>query len=371
MRFLHVLAERGFSGGEVQLKHLVEYLHARGHENAFVLAPGAQFAAVATGIGAPITWVNLRRPLWPGTRWRLLAAVRDAGPDVLHFGCGRSLLWGGWWLRHCGVPLRITTRRIDYPIRKSWWHGGRYRALVDHTVANCKSVQRAVLASGVPSDRVSLVHEGIDTSAWDLLPDREGARERLGLSQDATVISCAATLRPRKGQRLLIRAFCKVAAEFDNAFLVLAGEGPDRDTLGKAAHDSGFGARIFLPGAVRPVADLYAASDLFCMTSFNEGLSNACLEASAAGLPLVVSDVGGLPEIVEHGVTGAVVAPGDVDGLAEALIGYLGDSDQRYAMGCAGAQRVRRLFQHTKMSEKMEELFETLLASCDVRSNQD
>ena len=261
------------------------------------------------------------------------------------------------------MPLKVTTRRIDYPISRSWYRGGRYRRLVDHTVANCQSVRRAVLAAGVPEDRVTLVHEGIEVAPWDRLPDRAAARQQLGLPAGALVVSCAATLRPRKGQRNLIRAFAAVAARFPRAVLVLAGGGSDGVALQKLAARLGLSRIVSLPGVVKPVADLYAASDLFCMPSHNEGLSNACLEASAAGLPLIVSDVGGLPEIVEDGVTGAVVSPGDVAALSAALIGYLGDETLRHRAGAAGAERTRRLFTHSRMAERMEALFEKLLAA--------
>ncbi len=370
MRVQHVLAERGFSGGEVQLQHLVEHLHARGHDNHFVLAPGADFEGVARRIAAPVVEVDLRRPLRPRTAATLRAAVRRAQPDVLHFGCGRSLLWGGWFARRETVPVRVTTRRIDYPIRPGRLHGGRYRRLVDHTVANCESVRRAVLAAGVPADRVSLIHEGIDMAPWASLPDASTARAGLGLAEDALVVSCAATLRPRKGQRLLIEAAAALVGKFPNLVVVLAGTGADHAELERRVERAGLREVVRLPGAVKPVAALYAASDLFCMPSYNEGLSNACLEASAAGLPLVVSAVGGLPEIVEHRSTGLVVPPGEAGALTEALAQALADGGWRAAAGAAGAARTRRLFAHTAMAERMEALFSRLVAERNVRGTQ-
>ncbi len=362
MRLLHVLAERGYSGGEVQLEHLVAHLQTRGHRNTLLLLPGAKFDPVARRLGATVLHAPLRSP-WSIGMWRgIRRAIRLSAPDVLHFGCGRSLLWAGLAARGLRVPLRITTRRIDYPIGPGFWRGGRYRRLVDHVVANCESVRRRVLAAGVAEANVTLVHEGIDLAPWQgLRADRRGARAALGLPEDALVVSCAASLRPRKGLMVLLDAFVALAARFPHAILVLAGEGDQREELLARIHALGLQARVRVPGAIRPVQQLYAATDVFCMPSFHEGLSNACLEASAAGLPLVVSDVGGLPEIVEHGATGEVVPPGDAAAIAASLGRLLADAALRDSMGEAGASRTARLFTAARMAQGMEDLFVRLL----------
>ncbi len=369
MRVLHVLAETGYSGGEQQLEHLVRYLHEQGHTNELVLAPGAKFAGVGSELGLRIHDVPLRRPfapaMWSGTR----RAVRAADPQVLHFGCGRSLLWAGLATRGLRVPLRITTRRIDYPIGRVPWRAMRYRRLVDHTAANCQSVRRRVLDAGVPEDRVTLVHEGIDVEPWrGAREGRDAARDLLALPGDAIVVSCAASLRPRKGQRILIEAFAGLVDEFPNAILILAGSGTDLEPLRAEVARRELGERILVPGVIKPVRDLYAASDLFVMPSYHEGLSNACLEASASGLPQIVSSVGGLPEIVEHGVTGEVVPPGDASALREALRRYLGDGTRRAKAGEAGRIRTAENFTARRMAEGMEALFERLLASASPQS---
>lgn len=362
MRVLHVLAETGYSGGEQQLEFLVRHLVARGHENALVLPVGARFGAVGDDLGIPIFRANLRKPWALAPLWSVRRHVARYRPDVLHFGCGRSLLWGGVACLGLSIPLRITTRRIDYPIGRAPWRAGRYRRLVDHTAANCESVRRRVVDAGVPEDRVTLVHEGIDVAPWlDVPAERDAARARLGIASDALVVSCAATLRPRKGQRILIEAFAGLTDVHPTAELWLAGDGSDRDALRGEVSRRGLDERIRIPGVVKPVRDLYAASDLFVMPSYNEGLSNACLEASAAGLPMVVSSVGGLPEIVEAGVTGDVVPPGDAQALQASLNRYLADAELRRTSGLAGCERTCSRFTAQRMSEGMEALFERLL----------
>ncbi|MHC4850584.1 MAG: glycosyltransferase family 4 protein [Planctomycetota bacterium] len=368
MKILHVLAERGFSGGEVQLRHLLKYLSGRGYTQELVLIEDARFRAVARDLDLKIHTVNLRDPVKPDVWRRMRRALHDSKPDVVHFGCGRSLLWGGLMTAGIRGPKRVTTRRIDYPIG-----GGlramRYRHLVHHVAVNCRAVYDRVRGAGVPAERVTLVYEGVEVAAWQgLRKHRELSRIRLDLPKGAVVISQAATLTPRKGQICLLEAFANVADEFPDALLVLAGGGSDLPRLRWRAAELGVQGKVRMPGPIRPIRDLYAATDVFCMSSFHEGLANACLEASAAGLPQIVSAVGGLPEIVADGVTGAVVPAGDVEALALALRRYLADEELRRVAGAAGAERTSQLFTVKNMTEGMESLFRKVVdgSACSV-----
>lgn len=362
MRLLHVLAETGFSGGEAQLQLLLEHFAKSGHENHVLLAPGAKFAAVARAMGVTVHEAPLRRWWRPDLWWKTRAAYRRVQPDVVHFACGRSLLLAGLALR--GMPAKkFTIRRIDYPIAKGWRGGARYTRLVDHTIAICDAIRQRLLAAGVPNDRITLVYDGIDPRPWTGLQDRKAAaRARLGIAADAQVVSCAGILRPRKGQHVLIDAFARLANDFPRAVLFLAGGGSEHERLRAQAARLGFAARVFLPGPVKPVFDVYAASDLFVMPSFHEGLCNACLEAGFASLPQVVSDAGGNAEIVQDGQTGAVVPKGDATALAAALARYLGDPALAAAHGAAGRTRCLAKFTIDHLGPEVETVVTKLVA---------
>ena len=358
LRFLHLLAETGFSGGEGQLLAILEHLQARGHHNAIVLPPGARFRDAAQRLGIEVHEAPLRRwwrpDLWP----RLRAIVTRARADVIHFACGRSLLLGGLAAYGRTAPLKLTIRRIDYPIRRGLLGGFRYLRLVDHVVSICDAITARLLAAGVPRSRITRVYDGIDPAPWLPLRDQCGAaREALGLPEDALVIACVGVLRPRKGQAVLVDAFARLASEHPRARLFLAGGGADRARLMARAAALGLAARVHVPGPVQPIQHVYAAADIFCMPSFHEGLCNACLEASFAGLPQVVSDAGGNGEIVVDGQTGALVPKGDAQALAGALAGYLRDPERRARHGAAGRARSLQMFTKERVVRELEDLF--------------
>lgn len=360
-RLLHCLAEKGFSGGEVQLRMLVEHFARRGYEQAVLLAPGARFRATAEELGLSVWEAPLRRwwrpDLWP----RIRRACREFDPDVIQFADGRSHYLAGLAVRRHRAR-KFTIRRIDYPIRKGLFGGFRYTRLVDHTIAICDAIRQRLLAAGVPAERITRVYDGLDPLPWTgIRQHREAARGRLGIAADAQVISLAGVLRPRKGQHVLIDAFAELAAEFPRALLFLAGGGSEHRRLQQRARDRGLADRVRLPGPVQPVHDVYAASDVFTMPSFHEGLCNACLEASFAALPQVVSNAGGNAEIVVDGETGFVVERGDVAGLAAALRRYLEDPALGEAHGAAGFARSMRLFTDEHLGPEVEAVVRRLL----------
>lgn len=362
LRLLHVLAETGYSGGEVQLRLLLEHFARVGHDNHVLLVPGAKFAAAAREVGATVHEAPLRRWWRPDLWWKVRACYRRVQPDAIHFACGRSLLLGG--LAALGTAAKtFTIRRIDYPVRRGLLGGFRYTALCDHTIAICDAIVQRLVAGGVPRSRITRIYDGLDPRPWTGLRDGRGAaRQRLGLSADAQVISCAAVLRPRKGQHVLIDAFAQIAGDFPRAVLFLAGGGSEHERLRVRAAQLGLGARVFLPGPIKPVFDVYAASDVFVMPSFHEGLCNACLEASFAGLPQVVSDAGGNSEIVVDGATGAVVPKGDVATLAGALGLYLADPALAAAHGEAGRVRSLAMFTADRLGPEVEAVLQRLVA---------
>ncbi|MCR9247632.1 MAG: glycosyltransferase family 4 protein [bacterium] len=362
MRLLHVLAETGYSGGETQLRLILEHFLAAGYDNHLLLAPGGKFVATARELGVPFAEAPLRRWWRPDLWTKVRRVLRDVQPDVIHYACPRSLVNAGLVARNHAAK-KFTIRRIDYPIRPGLFGGARYVRLVDHTIAICNAIRNRLRAGGVPDERITRVYDGIDPAPWTgLQDDKAAARDRLGIAGDALVISLAGVLRPRKGQHVLIDAFQRLAARFPTAVLLLAGGGTERERLAGQAARHGLAERVLLPGPVKPVHDVYAASDIFTMPSFHEGLCNACLEAGFAALPQVVSTAGGNGEIVLDGETGAVVPPGDAEALAVALARYLEDPALRAAHGAAGRERCLANFTIDHLGPEIEAVVQRLVS---------
>jgi glycosyltransferase involved in cell wall biosynthesis len=344
------------------LLNLAEELRRRGHE-VLPIGPagragwlGAQFRERGF---APESYV-LRRALDPACMRQIIDMLRSHRIQVAHsheFGMG---VYGAFAARRAGARHIITMHGGRYYAEQGRrrsalrWAARRSGALVAVSEATADDL-RATLR--LPAEDVKVVHNGI--------PFRAGARtkvrDELGLSEGELLLVAVGNLYPVKGHAVLLRALAALrrsGAVADVPWrLALAGRGEEEPKLRALARDEGIADQVTLLGYREDVPDILAAADLFVMPSLSEGLPLALVEAMAAGLPVVVSEVGGVPEVAEAGKEAILVSPGDPAPLAEALARLMGDADTRAAMGAAARERAHRDFSVSTMCEAYERLY--------------
>jgi len=231
----------------------------------------------------------------------------------------------------------------------------------DGVVAVCEAVRRRFVERGLPASRVVVVENGVEAGTHRRPQDREIAREALGGRWPGSpLVVVLASLHRRKGLDHLLRAAARVVARIPEARFVVAGEGPLRSELEALRDELGLGGTVAFPGSLRPVREILAAADLFVLSSLEEGISNALLEAQAEGVPAVVTDVGGNAEVVVHGRTGLVVPPGQAEALAASMIELLLDERARRAMGAAALERTATHYGLDTMARRMAAYYESL-----------
>jgi glycosyltransferase involved in cell wall biosynthesis len=213
-----------------------------------------------------------------------------------------------------------------------------------HVITVSDFIRRQVIDHGVPADRVTTVRNPIEPLV--VAPDEPGGdlRSELGLPAPARVVSFVARLEPYKGHAETLDAFSSLTRDHPDAHLVIVGAGQLEPELRQRASSDGVAGRVHVLGPRRDVARILAASDLFVHPSYDDPCPLAVLEAAAAGLPVVAFRSGGIPEIVEDGVTGLLADSGDVGQLADHLGALLGDTERRRAMGTAARARIESAF---------------------------
>lgn len=296
--------------------------------------------------------------------WRpLLDLLRRERVDVLHAHKFGSNVWASIIGRLAGVPVVVAHEH-------TWsFEGNLKRRLLDRfvigrlaTVVLAVSSQdrdRMISIERLPAEKVVHVPNGVAP-----LPTspRNRVREELGLSQSAPVVVSVSVLRRQKSLDVLVRAAQRVHAFVPDARFVIVGDGPEREALVGLVRELALQDVVLFTGHRTDVGDLLAAADVVASSSAYEGSPLALMESIGAGRPVVATGVGGVPEIVRDGIEGILVAPGDPDVLADAIVRLLGDPVLRERMGAAGRKRQREEFDIDVMVKRLETLYESLFA---------
>ncbi|QDU68452.1 Alpha-D-kanosaminyltransferase [Planctomycetes bacterium Pla86] len=357
---VHVDAERGFSGGEVQVLLLAEALAERGYTQVIACATGGELARVAAERDFRVAQVTMRSDLSLLAVGALSRLFSEVDADIVHLHTGRATWLGGLAARRAGRPA-ITTRRMDRTVKRSWRNRLIYGALVDRAVGISTAVSGLLTAGGVPRAKIETVWDAVDPAR--VVPRRPPGEVRAALETDpgAVVVTFCGALVRRKGVDVLLRAAALLRRSEPRLVLWIAGDGPDRPALEALAEQLGIAERVRFLGRVDGVGDLLGASDFGVLPSRAEGVGVAALETMAAGRPIVASAVGGLAEVVVDGETGSLVPPDDVDALASALGKMARDSWQRDRMGQAGRDRVAERYLPEHMVEAYDRIYRDVL----------
>lgn len=224
-------------------------------------------------------------------------------------------------------------------------------AIQDHLdVGVGKREMFRVVPSGVP----------IDMYLQPATPP-EKVRQSLNIPLSAKVIGGCARIDHVKGVRFLVEAFFKLASKRDDIYLVVAGEGDEREELTALIKEKGFEDRAMLLGLRRDIPDLYHAMDIFVLPSLNEGYGKVIVEAMSAGRPVVATNVGGVSTIVQDGITGLLVPPGNATAIADAVEKLLNDPKQTLEMGAIGRQSVKDERSVAAMIKNLDNIYTGLI----------
>jgi len=353
---LHIDTARTWRGGQNQVLITVNGLRAMGQRAALVAHPSGELRRRASE-GLELIPLVPRMEVDLTAAWRLARVVKRLRPDVIHAHdphglamAALALSLGAGATSGLPEPPLVASRRVDFHLKGNSFSRWKHRQ-VDCFIAASEAIRRMLVADGIPAERTTTVHEGIDLRHVQTAPP-VNVHEAFWLPHGAPVIGNVAALVPHKGQRHLIEAAHLVVREMPDARFVILGEGELRDALERQVREYHLEKHVLLPGFRTDVLGCIKSFDLFAMSSVTEGLGTSLLDAMACGRPIVATRAGGIPEIVEDGVQGLLVEPRDHQAMARAIVMLLRDEPRRRAMGDAGLVRVRTRFTVERMVEQ-------------------
>jgi len=231
-------------------------------------------------------------------------------------------------------------------------------------VGNSRAVINELIEKeGVPEEKTRLIYNGIDVFEFANIENRQSTRRELGINSNEIVLCIVANLIPYKGHADLIDALAIIRDSIQQPWsLLCVGTGIEQrdDLLGKVK-SAGLDSHVKWLGSRHDVPQILAAADIGLLVSHQEGFSNAVLEGMATGLPMIVTDVGGNTEAIEHGKSGLVIKPRDPGALGEAILYYMNDMDRARAYGMAARQRVQQYFSIKACVDSYKSFFDSIL----------
>jgi glycosyltransferase involved in cell wall biosynthesis len=373
MVVVHLIASPFFGGPERQLLGLIAGLPESYRSALLSFAEGGRcrpFLDEARRMGFEAVELEQNAPRYRASVREVTGHLRRLRADVLCCHGYKPDILGLLAARRAGIPVVAVSRG---------WTGATFKVRLNEALDRlclrhmdrvvCVSEGQAVKVrrAGVPAARVAVIRNAIRAERFDHTdPADRGRLIALFPTPPRRVVGAAGRLSPEKGFGVLIRAAGSIAREDPDVGFVLFGEGPLRADLTRQIAAEGLEGRFLIPGFRDDLDRLFPHLDLLVLPSFTEGLPNVVLEAFAAGVPAVATAVGGTPEVIQDGVSGYLVPPGDPVALTRRIRDILGDEGMRQSMARRGREQVRSHFTFGAQSLRYQQLLEDLMVCRDV-----
>jgi L-malate glycosyltransferase len=367
----HVISGDLWAGAETQLTAAIAYLvQQSGVHVSAVLFNDGRLADELRRLDVSVTVIEETRTSLLGLFLGLRRTLRDQRCTLVHVHKYKDGILGTLAARIAGVPFVVRTIHGHSEPEQGWrqikgqFYDGVDRFtqqyLDDLVIAVSQRMVETLWEAGYPPTLVTCIHNGLDLSRIATTRDPIDVRRALGIDPSAPLIGTAGRLGPVKGHIHLVHIARRLLQTDDRTRILVAGDGPLQDELTTAAAALQVGHACVFPGARRNIYDVMAALDVFVLPSLSEGLPMSLLEAMALSRPVVASDVGGIPEVIQHGINGLLVPPGDENALARACLELIRNREYAARLGARARQTVEQSFSHEHSGAALLNVYRSL-----------
>ena len=362
LRILHTEWSDGWGGQERRVINEIAGMIQRGHHVVLATRPQCRIAKEAAARDIPVIFLDMKSKFDLGSILKLARYLRTEQIQIVNTHSGIDSWQGALAAKLAKVPVLVRTRHLNLPLKRSWHNFVHYMA--DQIISCGDSMKQFLIEScHFPAAQITSIPTGVDFTTFKPKLDRSAVRKALGIPEDAFVVVMVGIIRGVKRHTIALEAFQQILQGLPNARLVLAGEGPMRPDMERLAHALGITEQVLFLGHREDIPDLMAASDVLLLTSRSEGVPQAVTQALGLGIPVVATQVGGVPELVQHETTGLLVPAEDSPAAAAALMRIAQNHAWAQQLGAQGRRHILAKFSLDAMLTQTENLFNRLLAA--------
>jgi len=361
-RILHSESSLGWGGQEVRVLAELEWMRAHGHWVALAAPPASAIAKRAREAGILFYPLRTHKALLPFEVVRLAAWLTWNEVELVNTHSSNDGWLAGLAARLAMKPMLIRSRHIevDYPNR--FWSALAFRVLPDHVITTSRRIaDRLVAELGISPARVTCVATGVDLARFN--PEMEGTlRQELGLAPEVALMGMISVLRSWKGHATFLDAARQLFGKTKRPLhCIIAGDGPARDEWMQFIEQEPWKGKVTLLGHRADVPNILASLDVLVLPSYaHEGIPQIILQAQAMARPVVATTIGGIPEVVQDGVTGLLIPPRDADALAQKIRVILDDPACSAQLGQNARASIEKNHSLDAMGERLLALYGSL-----------
>jgi glycosyltransferase involved in cell wall biosynthesis len=338
-------------GASVSIRNLCGELKRRGHEVALLVFKGRSLGPEIEGLGVRKIEIDAYRKFDLRAIKRLAALFKAEGADIVHTHLSAATLTGTLAARMARVPVVSTVHGMN----KRWTY-----SFADHLIAVSEAGRQNLIHQGISPKQVSVAYNGIPIPPLPHDKERRLFRESLGIPPDACVLGSVSRADYGKGIQDGISALAMLRRRYPNLHYLIAGEGEYLAQLKLQSKALGVGDLVHFLGFRDDVLPVLSAIDVFVFPSLKEAMGISIVEAMAAGVPIVGTNIGGIPEVVDEG-SGVLVPPQSPCDIADGCSKLIEEPRRRHSMGMHARQRAESKFSLTASAIAVEAVYRQVL----------
>lgn len=361
IRVIHIDTEKGWRGGQQQAIYLHEGLIKRGIESLFICNPNSALYDYCIKNSLPFETIRMRNEADVIAGRKIAKIISKHDQTIIHCHSAHALSIGLIVKYLSKSSILIGVRRVDFNTRKNILSRWKYNnSNIDKIICISEKIKNVLIEDGINPTKLRTIHSGIDVSKFNTSQDVDNIKSEFGIKDREIIVGTIAAFVGHKDYYNLIDAAKLVLDKNISVKFLCVGDGELLHEIKSKALQLGLEKSIIFTGYRTDIGSFLKLFDVFVLASKKEGLGTSILDAQSAGLPVISTRTGGIPEIIIHNKNGLLVEPGNSSQLAEAITYLLKNSDKRMKLGEAALEFVKE-FDINKTVNKNIELYKELI----------